>query len=623
MYYSPESTNLIATDAVSTGFVDPFNDEITRNMPTTMRSVLYLAEKIWMLNGTYRAALRRKTNYFLTDMEISSKVDDDQRQKCLQLFNGGLNALVKLSDVLDDYNCYGNALCSCLITFDRYLVSPFGTGVYRLKEMWHRPEFDVAFIDYEFHANCPRTGRRGVWRVKDIPREGADGLILRRWSPHQIEMVVHPVTLEIEYYWKIPPDVKRALTIEKTLFHLESTPMSVIRAVRDGKMFKFKPGAIYHMKDDVIAGIRNAGWGIPRSFYNFRQICYVEVLRRFNEVIAKDYLVPFRLITPAAPTSSSTDPLATMDLGQFSNSVRRMLADRRRDPATWHTLSMPVNFQTLGVDSSQLTTPDLLNQGMETLLNEADIPVDFYRGTLSQQAQAAPMAIRMFESNNWRVVTEANRFLYWLSEMVCNHMQWETMHVSLRRVTLADDVQRQIAALQLFMAGKLSGKTSLEALNYQWEQEQDRLADEAKIEMEIQQEQQETLDRLGLGQQIQSGVNPMVEQVNQQMAEQQGGAGGAVAGGMAGGVVSTPVSSYIQSTNPNTPVSPVELQETASSLAQELLYNTPESVKDSELRRLKQHNPTLHALVRQTMDSMRQQMRTQGGAMVQQQQAGG
>ena len=60
----------------------------------------------------------------------------------------------------------------------------------------------------------------------------------------------------------------------------------------------------------------------------------------------------------------------------------------------------------------------------------------------------------------------------------------------------------------------------------------------------------------------------------------------------------------------------------AESLAQELL-GLPESVKDSELRKLKQANPTLHSLVRTKMDEMRQSAQTQGGAMMMQQQFGG
>jgi hypothetical protein len=49
------------------------------------------------------------------------------------------------------------------------------------------------------------------------------------------------------------------------------------------------------------------------------------------------------------------------------------------------------------------------------------------------------------------------------------------------------------------------------------------------------------------------------------------------------------------------------------------LLGIPESVKDSELRKLKANNPTLHSITRTKLDEQRRQMRMQGGAMLQQQ----
>lgn len=86
----------------------------------------------------------------------------------------------------------------------------------------------------------------------------------------------------------------------------------------------------------------------------------------------------------------------------------------------------------------------------------------------------------------------------------------------------------------------------------------------------------------------------------------------------------TPVTDYIQTMGPNTPITPMEMQQVAQQLAQELL-GKPESIKDSELRKLKTFNETLHSLVRSNMDKIRQNTRTQAGgqAMAQMQQGGG
>ena len=60
---------------------------------------------------------------------------------------------------------------------------------------------------------------------------------------------------------------------------------------------------------------------------------------------------------------------------------------------------------------------------------------------------------------------------------------------------------------------------------------------------------------------------------------------------------------------------PQDLQSAAEMLAQELL-GLPEGTKDSQLRELKNSNPTLHAIVKEKMGDMRQQARQMGGDQV-------
>jgi hypothetical protein len=80
--------------------------------------------------------------------------------------------------------------------------------------------------------------------------------------------------------------------------------------------------------------------------------------------------------------------------------------------------------------------------------------------------------------------------------------------------------------------------------------------------------------------------------------------------GMAGG--QGPVSAYLASMSPNTPQSPEDMMQVADALAQELL-GLPESVKDSELRKLKSYNEALHSMVKARMDQIRRDTKKQVG----------
>jgi hypothetical protein len=631
---SPFFNRGAGTTYSESAFADPFNDYATTQMPTTMRSALWWSEYIWQVQGTYRMAMERIVSYFLTDIELGGEASDDEKKKYKEFLDEQLYALNFLGQVMRDRLCYGNAFASVVVPFRRYLQCPKTGDMYPLKVAYYN--FDFKFNDqFEFVATCPKTGWRGPWQLIDKPREESDHLILKRWNPHEIELLHDPYTDEVAYLWRIPEYYKRMVK-EGNLFHLERASKQVLEAIRHNKLFRFNREALFHMKEPTLAGIRNMGWGIPRSLVNYRQIWYVQVLRRYNEAIALDYIVPFRLITPGTSGGTSAGGIATNDpmsiyaAGDFRSQVRGMLNRRRRDPASWQMLPFPVNYQMLGGDAKQLAPTEMIQQGYETLLNESGAPVEFYNGSLT--IQAAPVALRLFESTHRQLVTDANMFLQWMVNAISRIMSWELVDCTLTRVTIADDMQKQMSALQLMMGQQLSGTSGLAAIGYDWETEQKRIADEARKQQEMQARQQEEMEQAGFAQQIAKGVNPMAPPAGGDPNAAAGGAaaGGAPAGGApaggdpaaAGMGTPAPVSNYIQSMGPNAMVTPNDLQSAAEQLANELL-GLPEGVKDSELRKLKQFNPTLHSITRAKMDEIRSQMRTQGGAMLQQQQFGG
>jgi hypothetical protein len=615
--------------ASGSGFGDPYNDIATTQMPTTMQSALWWSEYIWTINGTYRMAMERIVSYFITDLELGGDASDDEKNKYHDYLNKKMNVLSFLSILMKDKLCYGNGFTSILVPFRRFLQCPKTGDMYPLKVVYENFNFDFS-PDFEFVATCPKTGWRGPWVVIDKPREESDQLVLKRWSPHEIEILHDPYTDEVSYLWRIPEHYKR-LVREGNLFHLERVSKQVMEAIKHNKLFRFNHDTIFHMKEPTLAGIRNMGWGLPRTLINYRQLWYIQVLRRYNEAIALDYVIPFRLITPAPGPGSAAggvmtqDPMSIFSAGDYRSQIRNMINRRRRDPAAWQVLPFPVNYQMLGADAKQLAPTELITQGYDTLLNETGTPVEFYQGNLS--LQAAPVALRLFESTHRQLVTDANNFLQWLVDGISRIMSWELVDCSLKRVTIADDMQKQMSALQLMMGQQLSGTSGLKAIGYDWETEQKLIADEARKQQEMQARQQEEMQQAGFAAEIAKGMNPMQQQGG---APPQGGGAPPQGGGnppgpdaqSAMGAGGTPVSTYIQSMGPNVPITPNDLQAAASQLAQELI-GLPESVKDSELRKLKQYNPTLHSIVRAKLDEIRQQFRLQGGAMMQQQAAGG
>jgi len=209
-------------------------------------------------------------------------------------------------------------------------------------------------------------------------------------------------------------------------------------------------------------------------------------------------------------------------------------------------------------------------------------------------------------------------------------MSWEPVGAKLQRVTHADDLNRQMAKLQLMQGQLVSKTTGLKSVGLDYEEETKRMLEEQRIYDEEQQRMQKEMEQAQQMQDLaQSG------DMSQNMGQAGAGATGAPPGGAPQGGAPAPaggppgpgqptaVDQFIMQRQnaPNIPRTPEDMQQQAQLIANQLL-SLPDAQKDSELIKLKRGDPTMHALVTSIIDDIRQQARSQGGAMVMAQQYG-
>lgn len=613
-------------------FPDPFADMASLAMPDTIQDALRWTEYLLLANGPYRSALARIVAYFITDIEVfaNGDGDDDERlgreekKKYEDFLNDTLGIKQVLADVLLDRLCYGSSFTSMLVPFRRYLACPGCGAEYPLKRAMNSDQFQFSWSNFTFNAKCPRCHTAGKFKHIDRRSGETENLKIKRWSPHEMDILHDPFSEDSAYIWRIPDDY-RALIRKGHLFHLERASWEIIEAIKYNEHLMFDPGVIYHMKETTLAGVRSRGWGVSRVLTNFRQAWYVQVLQRYNEAIALDYIVPFRVITPEPRNGQGgevNDPVLTMNMGSFRSRVQSMLAQRRSDPSTWHVLPFPIQYQALGGDAAELAPKDLIELGMTTLLDAIGIPVELYKGTMT--AQAAVSQLRIFEANWAGLVHDMNRFLSKLVDNVAQLMSWEPVNCRMKRITHADDMSKSMASLQLMMGGQISRTTGLATQDLDFATETRLKLEEARVEAEQQaamqkeMEQAQSMDDLTAqgGDAAAAGGMPPQPGAAPGMPQQ-----GAPQGdpSQAGQPTAPQAFAAAQPMIPNKPTTPEEMQQNATIIAQQIMA-MPESQKDSTLIRLKKSDPTMHALVSSQIDDFRRQMQVQGGAMLMQQQ---
>lgn len=591
----------------STDYPEPFTDMASLAMPQTMSLALRWCEYLTFANGTYFRAMDRTLSYFITDIELSNIEDDREKEKIDDYLHdtNGVDLLDEIHTAGLNYMVYGNDFSSVLMPFRRSLSCPNCHLELPLKQVATIPDFKFKWADFKFNAYCPKCKITSDWKHIDRRAGDSEPVTIKHWSPHEIELLWDPYFDSVDFIWKIPEDYRRMIK-EGKLYHLERAPWEVIDCVKNDKHLRFDKDVIYHMKENTLAGVRNRGWGISRMLSNFRQAWYVQVLHRYNEAIALDYVIPFRVITPApgpGGTDQARDVLLNLNAGGYMSQIQRMLRQRRRDPATWHTLPFPVQYQALGGDATQLAPSELMAQGIEVLLNNIGVPVELFKGNLS--VQAAPPALRLYESSWSHLTHNLNGFISFIMKRLQQLLNWEKATARLQKVTHADDAQRQMAALQLMMGGQLSKQTGLKAIGANYFDEVRRQTDESEFEAEQQNKMTEDLEQSAMMNQMAQGQQQMADGGAPTQGGMQPPQGGAMPPGSAGAIASQP-------TVAGKPTTPEELQAKAQTLAQQVLQ-MPESQKKSELIALKKSDPVLHSLVTAEINNIRQQARTAGG----------
>ena len=227
----------------------------------------------------------------------------------------------------------------------------------------------------------------------------------------------------------------------------------------------------------------------------------------------------------------------------------------------------------LGGEGKQLSPKDSIAQAYDELFTAMGYPVELYKGSLS--IQAAPVALRLFEKEHSHLITGLNGIIEWVCDLAGRYFRWsDKIEAHLRPVTLADDIERRALTLQAAAGMDVSKQTAYKTVGIDFMEEQKRIVQEQQEIQKLQQQAQEEAS----GQQLD-------------------GSGGENAG-----------ASAVVGASPNDVVGQ------AADLAAKIITIDP-TQRRAILLKVKNSNPTLHALVMQNLEDMRSQAASQGRQM--------
>lgn len=476
----------------------PLFDFLTAFAPRKLKDLFRLCEYLYFNSAQIYAALQKFCTYPITDI-LYDTTNEGLKKKYEKFHDKQLKTKRLLIKAAVDKFVYGNSFFSVYAPFVRFLQCPTCRQLTNVSAVSYRFRLKKMTFTYTC-PNCKGRCEVGPDNVHDKKITRPDKISIIRWDPKLMDIDYNPITGHSEYYWTIPKELKER--VSKNNKHLiDGLPMEFLKTLRDDKIFKFNEGQIFHMKMDAPAGIE-AQWGFPPLSSTIKLFFFAAVLRKANEAIALDYIVPMRIVSPKQSTANA-DPMLTIQLSHWTDEMKHSVKRWRRDPLHIMWSPIPAEVTHFGGQARALMTLGEVQAAEDNIIAALGLPKEFIYGGFS--AMGSGIQLRVLENQLIHQTSDLNDFLQWITDRAGKLLGWGPVSVELAPFKFIDDVQQKALLLQLNTAdpnGPWISKTTLgEAFDIdvidEREKRKQETLDDARAMAETQTELQKRQNELG------------------------------------------------------------------------------------------------------------------------------
>ena len=258
-------------------------------------------------------------------------------------------------------------------------------------------------------------------------------------------------------------------------------PQAFIDAVRKNQNVLLDSSMVFHSKRPSSSREGGEMLGMPIILPVLKEAFFLQVLRKSQEAVAMEHIVPMRVLFPQI-RGEADNVYSTINLEKWQKEVTKQVLQWKRDINHIPVMSVPIGYQQVGGQGRPLMLHQDIRMVTETIISGMGVPVSFYFG--EAQYSGASVNLKALEnefSSNRDDMLDLVRFIF---NQISRHMKLPHADLSLKPFKMADDLQRAAYDMQLNQMGKLSEQTLLERHGHNYEQEQKRLGEEAKLTSE-------------------------------------------------------------------------------------------------------------------------------------------
>jgi len=217
-------------------------------------------------------------------------------------------------------------------------------------------------------------------------------------------------------------------------------------------------------------------YGIPLLMPVLSDLFLCRVLKKAQEMVAMEHVVPLRMLFPQVRVSAD-NVYGNVNLRDFQKSVTNQVSQWKRDSNHIAVMASPVGYQQIGGQGRALMMFQELRAIYEQIISGMGVPVSFFYG----EAQFSGASVNMkgleneYMSNRMDMTNHVN-FIFDQIYPLLNIPRFG--NIGLTPFKMADDMQRMAFDFQLNQAGKISDQSLLSRTGHDYADEVSKMMEE-------------------------------------------------------------------------------------------------------------------------------------------------
>jgi len=461
-------------------YPNPFFDLSQQYTPRTVKELFKWCTYFFYTDPLINSALTKISRYPITPLIL-----EDENIKVKESWEYMFNDVLKMEDTLMDINldlnAYGNCFASISYPFNRYLVCSDCKHAEDVKNLaWN-------WVNYSFAFKCLKCKTQQMadpekpHTIKDVPYKSRDRIKIVRWNPENMGLRYNEVTAETFYFYNVSRQVRAQVQSgEKEV--IEMLPLLFLTAIKKQRLIRMSTRNLFHVKRPTLAE-KDMGWGKPLIQPVLRDLYYMATLRRAQESIANQHIVPFDFLFPQP--NAQMDPFTHSDLGSWRQKVQEAIQNQRRDPNYKAIMPVPIGFGRIGGDGKSLLLTPELEFLSKKIVGGMGIPLEFVFGGLNWTGSS--ITLRTLQNDFKHNQTQLLEFTRWIKNKIRLFLDIPDIdRIRFMDFKMADDVQKIQQFMNLNSQRKVSDETLLTEIGLNYEKETKKIIQETQVQNEMQ-----------------------------------------------------------------------------------------------------------------------------------------